>query len=321
MKFAAIDFELANRKHESPCAVGVAIYNNNELMETFSLLIKPHRLYNDFLTSNVEIHGITKSDVVDAPEFPIVWSKLEQIIEFDFLLAHNAPFDFSVLRKTLGLYGIKFPLVNYCCTREVAKKTWPELINYKLPTIADYLSIELEHHQAESDAKACGDIFIKAIGMSNYDDADNFLEELGLKFAHIYPDGTYDGRLTKNPRGNYYRQEKLNVQSIQSSTEHFDEAHVFFGKSFCFTGTLKRLSRKEAMQLVVDVGGDLGNSKAGSVTKKTNYLVVGNQDIRVMREGHKQSKKYDKAVRLKQGGADIELLSEDEFIEMLGDIF
>ena len=45
----------------------------------------------------------------------------------------------------------------------------------------------------------------------------------------------------------------------------------FAGKTFVFTGTLARLSREEAEALVADQGGKAGSS----VSKKTNYVVVG----------------------------------------------
>ena len=41
-----------------------------------------------------------------------------------------------------------------------------------------------------------------------------------------------------------------------------------------FSGSLEKMARKEAMQAVVNLGGVVGNS----ITKKTDYLVVGTQE-------------------------------------------
>ena len=81
-----------------------------------------------------------------------------------------------------------------------------------------------------------------------------------------------------------------------------------------FTGTLERMLRKDAMQAVVDLGGQVGNS----VTKKTNYLILGNNDYcPLITEG--KSSKQKKAESLKLAGNDIEIISEDVFYDMIFD--
>jgi len=66
------------------------------------------------------------------------------------------------------------------------------------------------------------------------------------------------------------------------------------------------------MQLVVDLGGLVANS----VTKKTNYLVLGNNDYcPSIKDG--KSSKQKKAEKLKLDGQDIEIISENTFFEML----
>lgn len=71
--------------------------------------------------------------------------------------------------------------------------------------------------------------------------------------------------------------------------------------------------RKDAMQLVVDLGG----SCSDSVTKKTNYLVLGNTDYCTNVKGNKTSKTL-KAEKAKLAGQDIEIISENIFFEMVG---
>lgn len=90
-----------------------------------------------------------------------------------------------------------------------------------------------------------------------------------------------------------------------------NENSPLFDKVFVFTGTLERMTRKEAMQLVVDHGGQCGDG----VNKKTNYLVLGNNDYcTTIKDG--KSTKQKKAEQFKLSGADTEIISENVFYDM-----
>ena len=72
------------------------------------------------------------------------------------------------------------------------------------------------------------------------------------------------------------------------------------------------MPRKDAMQIVVDHGGSVGDS----VTKKTNYLVLGdNSYCKSIRDG--KSSKIKKAEKLKLDGIDIEIIPESVFYDMI----
>ena len=66
------------------------------------------------------------------------------------------------------------------------------------------------------------------------------------------------------------------------------------------------------MQKVKDVGG----IPTDSVTKKTDVLVVGQQDYRVVGDSG-MSNKQKKAMDLLAKGQDIEILSEAEFLSRI----
>jgi DNA polymerase-3 subunit epsilon len=72
------------------------------------------------------------------------------------------------------------------------------------------------------------------------------------------------------------------------------------------------MTRKEAMQLVVDLGGICGDS----VTKKTNYLILGNNDFCTsIKDG--KSAKQKKAESLALSGNDIKIISENVFYDLV----
>jgi len=106
----------------------------------------------------------------------------------------------------------------------------------------------------------------------------------------------------------------IKASDISSSNTAFDETTSVFGKTFVFTGVLQRMIRKDAMQLVADLGGICGDG----VTAKTNYLVLGNNDYcSSIKDG--KSSKHKKAEKYKAAGLDIEIISENVFYEMISE--
>lgn len=107
---------------------------------------------------------------------------------------------------------------------------------------------------------------------------------------------------------------KLSAKDIVATVDDFDEAHTLYGKECVFTGTLDRLARKDAMQIVVNLGGVCRDR----VTTKTNYLILGNNDYcKTIKDG--KSSKQKKAETLKLNGQDIEIITENDFYDMISD--
>jgi len=308
MSYTAIDFETANASRSSPCAVGVVVVDNGKIVDTFYSLIRPKDGYFD--PFNIFIHGITPDDVADKPEFPDIFASLKRFLDSNIVIAHNAAFDMSVLRQTLELYRVQFPEITYSCSRIMAKKSWPTLLSYSLPVVAEHIGITFEHHNALSDAKASGLIAHEACKVFDVDTLDGLAQKSGMRHGQIMSDGSYRPATGSPCSGGSYR---IDVRSIVPSTDIFDEGHFFFGKVFAFSGTLQSMTRREAMQSVVNIGGQVGNG----VTKETNFLVIGEQDIRKFAHGQTKSSKFCKAETLKQKGCDIELLSESDYLQML----
>lgn len=189
MDCIAIDFETANACRSSPCSVGVVAIKGGEVADTFYRLIKPKDNY--FNPFNISIHGITPEDVENEPEFPGIWEELKPLLESGLVIAHNASFDMSVLRHTLELYGLPFPVFNYTCSRIIAKKAWPDLLSFALSVVADHLGIEFDHHNALSDAKASALVALRACEQLEADSLESLAEKTGIVHGHIMEGGTY----------------------------------------------------------------------------------------------------------------------------------
>jgi len=177
MNWVAIDFETANAKHSSACALGIAMVEDGRIIKRASWLIRPRELYFNYY--NTYIHGITKEDVKDKPQFNELWNEFRPFLEGKTVIAHNAGFDIGVLRQLLDESGIPYPELHYFCTRVLAKKVWPTLNSYRLNMISAHLGISLKHHDAEEDAVACAEISLRCCDEMGV----NRLEDLAMKFG------------------------------------------------------------------------------------------------------------------------------------------
>ena len=102
---------------------------------------------------------------------------------------------------------------------------------------------------------------------------------------------------------------------IQKATRlHFDDPPPsidFQERWFCFTGTFAYGSRSDCSRTVESLGGT-----AGSLTKATDYLVVG---IYATDSWAHSSfgRKIEKAVQYREDGSGIAIVSEEHWIEYL----
>jgi DNA polymerase-3 subunit epsilon len=121
---ATIDFETATSRRSSACAVGVAIPRADRQSDTRSWLIRPPE--NEYDSFNMKIHGITPNDTENAATLPDIWPEIDALIGGRTLAAHNASFDLSVLRQSLGIHGAVIPRdYRYLCTYRLARLVWP----------------------------------------------------------------------------------------------------------------------------------------------------------------------------------------------------
>ena len=155
-KFIAIDFETADYGRDSACAVGLARVEGGRVAGTAYRLIRPPRSDMRF----TDIHGITWEDVENEPLFGEVWPELAALFEgVDFIAAHNAPFDKSVLYACCAAAGLEAPPQPVICTVKLSKQELG-LKPATLSHVCHHLSIPLKHHNALSDAEACAKIMI-----------------------------------------------------------------------------------------------------------------------------------------------------------------
>ena len=151
-KIIVFDVETPNHKNDRICSIGLTAVENGEVSNSHYYLVNPECFFND---RNTQIHGITQSDIADAPTFPEIWDKIGAFFRENLVAAHNATFDLCVLRKVLQGYGINETLIYYVDTLTMARSIIKEAENYRLPTLCNKIGIPLNQHNAASDSQAC----------------------------------------------------------------------------------------------------------------------------------------------------------------------
>lgn len=160
MNFVAIDFETANAKRSSACSLALTVVKNDQIVDELYSLIDPQMNFSPF---NTKIHGITPAHVKNAPTFAELWPHIQSFFTPEQLvIAHNAPFDCSVLKKTLEAHSLEAPSFLVLDTVKTSRNFYQDLPDHKLNTVCARLGIELKHHHnALADSHACAQILLK----------------------------------------------------------------------------------------------------------------------------------------------------------------
>lgn len=159
-----LDFEttgLYPDKGDRAIEIGAVLLRGDEISERFSSLINP----GFWVSREIEnITGITNAMLEEAPPVDEVMEKFVKFIDTHPLVAHNASFDQKFLEAELGHFGKKRPL-NFACTLQVAKRLYPDVINYKLETLVRYKKIPVnsQFHRALADAEMAAQLWVKII--------------------------------------------------------------------------------------------------------------------------------------------------------------
>ncbi|TWT52114.1 exonuclease domain-containing protein [Allorhodopirellula solitaria] len=324
MDFTAIDFETATHQSDSACQLAAVRVRDHEIVDTASWLIRPRPFY--ISPRNIAIHGITPGMVSDAPEFEELWPEIATQFGDDCLIAHNASFDMGVLLACLRTHGHPVPEMQYSCTRAIARRTWPDQPRFGLKPLSDWLGIEFRHHDALEDSIACAKIALSAAEHIGAQTLEQLEEKLKLNRGVAGSWGKTGPSMSRrrSTRSTAAASQRTEAQDpdVLVSAAGVDLQRLFVraqwvqplaGQRVVFTGVLSRIERADAEQLAQLCGGRC----VSSVSKLTNLLVVGQSDPRTLRSGRSQSTKELKVQELNAQGANVRVLSEDEFLRLI----
>ena len=161
-EFVAFDIETTGLSPLS-CKIteiGAVLVKKNEVIATFQTFVDPE---TPIPADIVKLTGITDEMVKGAPKDCEAVAEFLKFVGDRMLIAHNASFDMSFIRKVAEDNGMPFDN-SYLDTVSMSRFANPELKKHKLNIIAEYFNIgEFNHHRASDDAEMCAKIFYRMV--------------------------------------------------------------------------------------------------------------------------------------------------------------
>ena len=284
LTFNAIDVETANADRASICQIGIVHVEEGEIVDRWETLIDPEDWFDPW---NVSIHGISEIDVSNSPTLPEVRNELRRRLRGSILVSHTS-FDRVAFERAMDRYGLEQLQVTWLDSARIARRAWREKFGrkgYGLKNVARELGISFRHHDALEDARASAEIVLRACREHKMD-IEEWLE-----------------RTTS---------QKSQKRTVRLVLREGNVSGLLNKETIVFTGKLLVL-RQEA----TDVAARAGCRVVGGMSRKVTLLVVGTQDAHKL-NGYKKSSKHRKAEELIADGAEIQILSESDFLELVG---
>ena len=176
LSFVIFDTETTglNPQVDEVCQIAAVRVVNGKLAdgERFDMLVNPGR---PIPAGSTAVHGITDEMIVDAPSVSEALARFHRFSEGCVLVAHNAPFDMSFLRRRETQIGKRFdqPILDTVLCSAIL---FGQSAEHTLDALCDRLGVtipEEDRHTAIGDAIGTAEAFRKMIPMLEAADLPN----------------------------------------------------------------------------------------------------------------------------------------------------
>lgn len=267
--YAILDIESTGGKYNEEGIMEIAIhrFDGHQVVDQFICLINPEREIQPFVAN---LTGINNKMLRSAPKFHEVAKRIVEITENAIIVAHNAQFDYRILRTEFRRLGYDYQRKTLC-TVDLSKQLIPDAESHSLGKLARSLGIATsDRHRANGDALATLKLFKLLL---NKDSEKKIITEVIREETH--------GELSPNQldivvnlpseTGVYYMYDK-------------DGEIIFIGKT--------KNIKKRVNQHFTNVGSLA--RKLQKETKKVVYEVTGSELLAVLKEYWESSKNRPK---------------------------
>lgn len=162
--FVAFDLETTGLSYTNDKIIEISAVKieNMVVVDEFNAFVNPLQKLSEF---TIKLTSIKDEDLIDAKTIDKVLPEFIKFIDNSILVAHNAKFDLGFLyenSKNIGLDKRVYPTID---TINIARYFYSDKIKrFNLNSVARFFKVKLEqHHRAEFDARATGEIFIKML--------------------------------------------------------------------------------------------------------------------------------------------------------------
>ena len=156
--YAIIDIETTGGQFNEEGITEIAIYkfDGHQILDQFISLINPEKPIQPFV---VKLTGINNAMLRSAPKFYEVAKRIIEITQDCIVVAHNASFDYRILRTEFSRLGYDY-IKPTLCTVELSQKLIPGQLSYSLGKLVRALGIPVtDRHRASGDAMATVKLF------------------------------------------------------------------------------------------------------------------------------------------------------------------
>lgn len=275
--YAILDIESTGGKYNEEGIMEISIYrfDGQDVVDKFAGLINPERDIQPFV---VKLTGINNSMLKSAPKFHEVAKRIIEITEGATLVAHNAQFDYRILRTEFRRLGYDFQRKTLC-TVELSKQLIPDAESHSLGKLVRSLGIAVsDRHRADGDAQAT----LKLFKLLLIKDSDKSIIKTVIREETL-------GELSTRQLDMV---EELPTETGVYYLHNKDGEIIFLGKT--------KNMKKRVNQHFTNVG-DLAR-KLQKETKKVTYQETGSELIALLKEYHeikKTNPKYNQKIRKK----------------------
>ena len=156
--YAILDIETTGGQFNEEGITEIAIYkfDGHEIVDQFISLVNPEIPIQPFV---VKLTGINNEMLRSAPKFFEIAKRIIEMTNDSVLVAHNADFDYRILRTEFRRLGYDFN-VKTLCTVALSQRLLPEQPSHSLGKLVRALGIPMaDRHRASGDAMATVKLF------------------------------------------------------------------------------------------------------------------------------------------------------------------
>lgn len=275
--------------------IGAIRYSGGREIDRFQSLVQPPpfddgTFVDDFIT---ELTGITNEMLSTAPATADALQAFDSFLGDSLIVGYNVNFDVNFLYDNYERYLGKTFQNDFVDVMRFARKLHPELPHHRLKDMTAFFGITPDReHRSIADCESTLICYerLQSEALQKYGSEEEFTRAFKHNSASV------------------------RACDIEGDAALADPESPFYQKHIVITGKLERFTRAEAMKLIADIGG----VNEDTVTKKTCYLILGNNDYCSTIRGGK-STKQKKAEGYKLKGQEIEIIPETVFYDMIAD--